>query len=175
MLGRCGALAAPARLLVAPEALSRFYLKDGQGPIGASWMTREDRESEIADMLHYLDLLAEKLAEPRSMRRICALGFSQGAAATCRWAALGRTSLQRLVLWGGGVPPDLDLAAAGERLGRARVQLVRGDTDRLYDTELLARDVKRLAEHGIAHQVQRFAGDHRLDGTVLRHLADAPG
>ena len=41
------------RRIGAPEALSRFYLHDpetGHGkdvPIGATWMTREDRENEI--------------------------------------------------------------------------------------------------------------------------------
>src|ERR671913_1620 len=44
------------RLIVAPEALSRFYLdpipkrrNEASPRVGASWMTREDRESEIAD------------------------------------------------------------------------------------------------------------------------------
>src|SRR5512140_2894757 len=43
------------RLIVAPEALSRFYLdsiperRNQQSPrVGASWMTREDRLAEIA-------------------------------------------------------------------------------------------------------------------------------
>ena len=49
------------RLIVAPEALSRFYEGDAKSRlhkdarVGASWMTREDREAEIADYLGYLD------------------------------------------------------------------------------------------------------------------------
>jgi hypothetical protein len=42
------------RLFVAPEALSRYYLTPAQGgphapntPVGASWMTSQDREHEI--------------------------------------------------------------------------------------------------------------------------------
>jgi hypothetical protein len=34
-------------LIVAPEGLSRFYTKGFYGSIGASWMTKEDREHEI--------------------------------------------------------------------------------------------------------------------------------
>src|SRR3546814_5982443 len=48
------------RLIVAPEALSRFYLEvkgrtHAESPVGASWMTREDRLSEIDDYVAYLD------------------------------------------------------------------------------------------------------------------------
>jgi hypothetical protein len=52
------------RLFVAPEARSRYYLTPPQGgphapntPVGASWMTSEDREHEIEDYVRYLDLL----------------------------------------------------------------------------------------------------------------------
>jgi hypothetical protein len=47
-----------SRLIVAPEALSRFYLDQGKGPPGASWMTKEDREHEIADYVRSLDQLS---------------------------------------------------------------------------------------------------------------------
>src|SRR5712691_3738407 len=53
-------LAGGTRLLVAPEALSRFYVEDTTVParerkVGATWMTREDRLSEIDDYVRYLD------------------------------------------------------------------------------------------------------------------------
>ncbi|MFW6202332.1 MAG: hypothetical protein ACOC8B_07130, partial [Gemmatimonadota bacterium] len=57
------------RLIVAPEALSRFYLDDDGGPhgpdarIGATWMTRADRENEIRDYVDYLDTLYERVFE----------------------------------------------------------------------------------------------------------------
>ena len=52
------------RVVVVPEALSRFYFGDPrqrlQGVdslVGATWMTREDREREIDDHVGYLDAL----------------------------------------------------------------------------------------------------------------------
>jgi hypothetical protein len=44
--------------IVAPEALSRFYLettlKGSHGPaIGATWLTREAREADLADHVDY--------------------------------------------------------------------------------------------------------------------------
>jgi len=173
LLERCAALAAPQRALVAPEALSRFYLRGGRGPVGASWMTREEREHEIADTLGWLDRVADALTDAERPRQHAVVGFSQGAAAACRWAALGRTRVDRLVLWGSGVPPDLDLAQAQGRLRAMRVHLVRGHGDEAWAEQQLLDDSKRLAEHGVAHDSHPFEGGHELQGLVLRHLADA--
>ena len=49
-----------ARLLIAPEGLSRFYHEDHES-IGASWMTREERLEEIKDYLMYLDLVHDRV------------------------------------------------------------------------------------------------------------------
>jgi len=50
---------APHRMIVAPEALSRFYVEvagktHADTHVGASWMTREDRLSDIEDYVEYL-------------------------------------------------------------------------------------------------------------------------
>ena len=42
-------------VVVAPEALSRFYLNGFSGRVGATWMTKEDRLSEIEDQAYYLN------------------------------------------------------------------------------------------------------------------------
>jgi pimeloyl-ACP methyl ester carboxylesterase len=54
-------IADPTRLIVAPEALNRYYPGPDSGPHGpespvaATWMTREDRLHEIDDYVRYLD------------------------------------------------------------------------------------------------------------------------
>ena len=58
------------RLIVAPEALNRFYLVGvdtmpaADRPVGATWMTREDRDNEIEDYIAYLDDLAATVLAP---------------------------------------------------------------------------------------------------------------
>ena len=42
-------------LIVCPEGLSKFYIKGFDGQVGASWMTKENREEEINDYCIYLD------------------------------------------------------------------------------------------------------------------------
>ena len=86
------------RLIVAPEGLSRFYLHDSEGshgkevPIGATWMTREDRENEITDYVGLLDAVVDEVSEESGgqITRLTVLGFSQGAHTACRWVAAGR-------------------------------------------------------------------------------------
>ena len=100
-LGLARALEHPRRLLVAPEALSRFYHED-HNRIGASWMTREDRDVEMEDYVRYLDLLHDQLFEivERERLELRLLGYSQGAATAARWAVRGRAKIDHLVLWG---------------------------------------------------------------------------
>lgn len=149
-------------LFVAPEALSRFYLDAEYARVGASWMTREARHDEIHDTVAYLDALGRRVLEAVDRRRVAVhvLGFSQGAAAACRWAALGALRPARVVLWGSGVPHDLDLAAHAARL--RGLTLVVGDADEYVTPERLTAERARLDAAGLAYRVLAYEGEHRL-------------
>ena len=43
-------------LVIAPEATNRFYLANNYTRVGASWMTKLDREQEISDNILFLDI-----------------------------------------------------------------------------------------------------------------------
>jgi predicted esterase len=178
-------VAGPDRLVVAPEALSRFYLDDAlkvHGPdsrVGATWMTREDRLAEIRDYVRYLDLVYDAVlgGAPGAATRVVAFGFSQGAATASRWAALGAARLDELILWGGLLPPDLDLDAAARRWGGGalRVTLVIGREDQFVRPERAAEEEARLRDAGIACRVVWFDGGHELRAETLREVAAAVG
>jgi predicted esterase len=170
------------RLVVAPEALSRFYVGRGDPAagapdrVGATWMTREDREAEIADYVRYLDRARDAatagVAGAGGAPALGVLAFSQGAATACRWVAhrhrRGLAGPRALVLWGGGLPHDLDLAgAAGDALRALRLTLVVGDADEFATPAVLAQQQERLRAAGVPHEAVRYAGGHRLDAGVL--------
>jgi predicted esterase len=165
------------RYLVAPEGLSRFYLSErpGERRVGASWMTREDRLAEIEDYVRYLDRVYDDVfgSLDRAPVSVHALGFSQGAATVSRWAALGNARVDRLVLWAGELPPDLDLTRPRvvDRLRAARLTLVHGATDEYFTPKVVSGITARLDEHGISYRAVPFAGGHGLDDAVLRSLA----
>jgi len=168
-------LASSGRRIVAPEALNRFYLEAGPGGshvtarVGTTWMTREDRDNEIADYVDWLDAVHDAVVPQGA--RVTALGFSQGVATAARWVALGRSRVDRLVLWAGALPPDLDLTLLGQRLRRGRLVLVHGTADD-YGPWVGAGDAQsRLAAAGLAVEEMTFDGGHRLDDAVLDRLA----
>ena len=171
-------LANKSRLIVAPEGLSRFYLGDDfdahgkNAKIGASWMTSEDRENEIGDYINYLDVLYARVFKSidRANVGVFALGFSQGAAAASRWIAQGTIAVDHLILWGGRIPPDLDLHMKKTMFKRLRLTLVAGTEDPFVEPDKLTAAVARLEKHGIPCEVVRFDGGHEIDGDVLKRV-----
>jgi predicted esterase len=167
------------RLIVAPEALSRFYVETGAGgshadvPVGATWMTREDRLSEIADYVSYLDALyAQVLQDVRRERvEVCVLGFSQGVATVCRWVGAASCKVDGLILWGGLIPSDLELPPVAPVLRELRLTTVVGERDSAVSRELIDKQEERLSELGVPHRLVTFDGGHHLDRTVLAGLA----
>jgi len=165
------------RYLVAPEGLSRFYLSESptERRVGASWMTREDRLSEIDDYVQYLDAVYADVFGflDRGPVTVHALGYSQGAATVSRWAAMGKARIDRLTLWGGEFPPDVDLTlepAAG-RLRSARLSLVYGRADQFITPKVVDGIAGRLRQHGIPYREIPFDGGHELNEAVLKELA----
>lgn len=171
-------LRSESRLLVAPEALNRFYLSQAgshgrESPVGGTWMTREDRRWEIRDYVRYLDRVADRIFEavPRRGATLRVLGFSQGAATAARWTAYGSAAVDELILWSGGLPPDLDLERWADRLRDVRITLVRGEQDDLLSPEAMDETEDRLDAHDLPYRRLNHPGGHELDAGTLDEIA----
>jgi predicted esterase len=165
------------RLIVAPEALSRFYVEvagksHADTHVGASWMTREDRLSDIEDNVEYLDALhAHVTAQLEgALPTFTILGFSQGVATVARWLERTKVRVDRALLWGSTIPADVDLAAA-PALRAARLTAIAGTADEHATPEMLAAQDARLTINGIAYERVTFNGSHRIDREILGRLA----
>lgn len=172
------------RLIVAPEGLSRSYLhgpeynRGKERSVGASWMTREDRENEITDYVGFLDAVLDQVLDrvPDPMpdpvpARLTVLGFSQGAHTVCRWVAAGEAPIERVILWGAYLPDDFDLERGPDRLRSSECILVRGVEDEYISEEAHASQEARLTELGIPFDTITHSGGHELDPTILRRIA----
>jgi predicted esterase len=172
-------LGTPRRRIVAPEALSRFYLDASRKPgdaeprVGATWMTREDREREIDDQVAYLDALLDRVRPNTTSAgvRLRVLGFSQGVATVVRWLDRGRGRADEIILWAGSFPPDVDLAHFAARVGGVPVVLVVGARDALAPWAAVDTALGRLLAAGLSARLVTFDGGHRLDDATLASLA----
>jgi predicted esterase len=183
-IDRFRVIAAPNRLIVAPEGLSRFYAERGSGfhgpssQIGASWMTSEDREAEITDYVAYLDAVYDEIFAVVHRRSVTfrALGFSQGTSTAARWIASGHADADQVIIWAGSIPPELTHAGAAKLVAGGRpVLLVAGDTDPFITTKVLGAQAAALAALGVAAEVRRFPGAHDINPETLATIAKESG
>lgn len=176
-------IADPARLIVAPEALSRYYVATGpefhstESKVAATWMTREDRENEIADYVSYLDTLYDEIMSKMNAQKVSVtvLGFSQGGATANRWVTRGRARVQRLIMWGALLATDADLNQAAAFFRNVSLVIVYGKRDQYADEGMIANYEKLLKEKGIPFELITFDGGHRMDRETLRRLAEDHG
>jgi predicted esterase len=173
------------RLFIAPEGLSRYYLEPAaavhgpESPVGATWMTREDRDVEIADQKRYLDLLYKEVFDrvDRAAVRFWALGFSQGVATVTRWLVGSRATItaDKVVLWTGIIPPELEATGARALSARGPVTMVVGSTDEFVTPTVVAAQEAALRELGVPFRTQSFDGGHDISESALVELALTSG
>ena len=155
-------------LVVAPEALSRFYLDGFSGRVGATWMTKEDRLSEIGDQAAYLNLLLqEQLRQLPQHVKVTVLGFSQGGATVCRWLATLQVPVHRLILWAASFPEDIDFASGKVAFEGLPVAVVYGTQDEFVTPEKLEQKEQLMAQLGIKPQIYTFEGGHTIHAETL--------
>lgn len=157
--------------VIAPEGLSRFYLRDFEGRVGATWMTRENRLVDIKNYITYLDTLFKEIQGSDHSARINILGFSQGAATVCRWITEGNITYDRLILWAGIFPPDLQIDAAKDILQDKKISMVIGDQDEYLNPERIAEFNSISQRLKISPEIIKYSGGHSIDEKTLRRIA----
>jgi len=162
-------------LVIAPEGLHRFYNKGTGGHVGASWMTKEDRITDIEDYIRYLDQLYEEIVPKTDTTKVkvIVLGFSQGAATATRWAALGHSWLDELVLWAGVFPPDVPPIWNHERMQELQLTLACGTNDEYIAPNKWEEQLDALKEQGFSFETIQYEGRHRLQKEALDELKSA--
>jgi predicted esterase len=152
-------------LLVSIQGLHRFYQRRADEVV-ASWMTRQDRETAIADNLAYVAAVLDSVSrEYPDAPRLVLSGFSQGVAMMFRAATASLRRVDGAIAVGGDVPPELD-AAALRRVYQALV--CHGTRDQWYTAEKFGRDVQRLREADVTVRSLEFDGGHEWSDEVVR-------
>ncbi|MEM9981494.1 MAG: hypothetical protein AAF734_03290 [Bacteroidota bacterium] len=160
------------QLIVAPEALSRFYWNGFSGRVGASWMTKDLREAEIEDYVNYIETIKQQVTNATIGRslRWHVLGFSQGCATVCRWLTATSTRPATLVLWAGTFPHDLDYSAFASLLKETHITVVYGTEDEFFTEANFQQHLAEIREKGLTFDVKKFEGKHELNAPLIKQL-----
>jgi len=169
MLGGISELAEGSDTLCvcAPEGLSRFYIKGFDGRVGASWMTRDDRQQDITDQISYLESWWASLGiSPET--KVTLAGFSQGVATACRWLSGSRLfTPSRVILHSGTIPPEW-LSKAPKLPGASKnFVLIRGDIDTIYPKESHSEAATFLSSLGLNVETIEVQGSHKIKAEHL--------
>jgi predicted esterase len=165
-------------LVVAPEALNRFYTNGFSGKAGASWMTKEDRENEIKDYLIYLNNVFSQVTSTFFVPKlkINVLGFSQGTATASRWILSKKVIAENLLLCGGLLPKDIDFKIASLIFKSTKLNYFFGDEDKTVAEKNLDMEKQFLHEHKIEAGFNEYSGSHEVNQNLIlkikNNLAD---
>lgn len=154
-------------MIVAPEGLHRFYIEGYSGRVGASWMTREDRLSDIHDYVGFLNELYAVLAPEIGTLPIHLFGFSQGGPTACRWLTGSDIAFRSVLLYATVFPNDFDFEAGRQRLDHIPSLIAFGDSDRFAPEETIREKMQWLNGKGLHPELIRFRGGHELQDSVL--------
>jgi len=152
--------------VVAPEGLHRFYLNGTGGRVGASWMTKEDRENDIKNYVHYLDKIFDEVISTTNFQRKLLLGFSQGGATGSRYMAFGKHSFDQFILWAAVFPPDLSNQIYS-KFNSSINYFVVGNRDPYYNEQQIADHIVQLTKEKLQIELIKFDGEHEINSDVL--------
>ena len=162
-INKFDSLANEENLLILPEGLHRYYLNGFSGKIGASWMTKEDREKDIEDYCHYLDEVYKTYISPLDKNVIVnALGFSQGGATICRWASHTKNRIDNIIVWGSVIPPDMNWESDVQKLRNFKWHYVAGDKDEFLSDKRRLEQLEVLDKNGIKPNSIHYQGKHDI-------------
>ncbi|MBL0740865.1 alpha/beta hydrolase [Chryseolinea lacunae] len=162
--------------VVAPEGLSRFYTDSLQPTgrasdrVGATWMTKEDRLTDIQNYLSYLNTVYATVVTNPNLP-VTVLGFSQGAATASRWVVDGKIKFDRFILWAGVLPPDMNVEVGVHFFEGKEVYFVHGTADPFLNDSRFEEMKVLTARLGITPKVITFEGKHQLHTETLLTFA----
>ena len=156
-------------LIIAPEALNKFYLRGFYGKVGATWMTTEDRQNEIFDYVFTINKIFKQVSESINADhiKINILGFSQGTHTAVRWLDATETKVDNLLLWSGTFPHDCNYIEKDQYWSKIKTQIILGDHDKLLSEEKIKSEFDFMNSQKLKNQIINYNGGHSIDSHKL--------
>ncbi|MDB4292712.1 esterase [Maribacter sp.] len=161
-------LNAAENYIIAPQAPSKYYLKNEYRHVGASWLTKENTDQEKENVLAYLEAVMKEENVPTD-RKLIVLGFSQGVSIATRWLAHAKLKCDHLVLYAGGMPkelvaPDFDFL----QHNGTKISVLVGNQDEYLTPEVIKKQSAIIETLFKGRAIQTvFEGGHEIKKELL--------
>ena len=155
--------------IIAPQAPSKYY-QQPKMHVGANWLTRDNTETGMQNILNYFDGIFEAENIPNNCKFIV-LGYSQGVSVALRYLAKRKLQCHQLVIHSGGIPHEL-VAEDFEYLDAAtKVKLVYGIHDEYLDAKRIdSEQQKANILFGNRLEIFPFEGKHVVNVDFINRL-----
>ena len=156
--------------IIAPQAPSKYYIQPKMH-VGANWLTRNDTESGMDNILNYFDAVLDAEQIPEAINLIV-LGYSQGVSVAMRYLAKRHMQCAQLVLHSGGIPKELSSSDFEYLSEDTKVKLIYGTEDEYLDDDRIKIESARAFElFGDRVSVLPFEGKHVVNVDYINDLA----
>ena len=160
-------------VVIAPEGSNRFYLENNYYRVGASWMTKLDKEKDIEDNISFIQTLYSNIVDEigHTNFKLNTLGFSQGGATLVRWIMSNNITVDSLILWGSDIPKDCLTSEKKSRWSSIDVKLVIGNQDEYINEENKQKVIDLISSYGLKYELVEYEGSHKIIEKELEKIA----
>ncbi len=155
--------------IIAPQGLSKYYLEGVYGRVGASWMTKEDRLTEIENQYSYIHQVLDRYQ--LGNKQLVYFGFSQGTATMGRFAAKAKILFDKMIIWAGTFPPDTDPTDWQFLSGKEDISYYTCKDDPYFKDEFIPQQNKVIkGAMGVEPTLHWYEGGHRVIPDIVGTL-----
>ena len=155
--------------IIAPQAPSKYYIQPKMH-VGANWLTRDNTNSGMQNILNYFDAVfeAEQISNDSNL---IVFGYSQGVSVAMRYLAYKQLQCSQLVLHSGGIPKELTAKDFEYLNNSTKVKLIYGTEDEYLDETRIAHESQRAQElFGNRLTIMPFEGKHLVNVDYINGL-----
>ncbi|SFR82131.1 alpha/beta hydrolase [Maribacter stanieri] len=157
--------------ILAPQAPSKYYLKNEYKHVGASWLTKENTAIETENLFNYLDAVLENENLPTDCE-IIVFGFSQGVSIALRYLAYSKLQCSKIIIYAGGIPKELNKTDFSYFENKTEIVSIIGDHDEYLTPKRLEEENRKLNSlFGVNIRHINFKGAHEVKKEIINQLA----
>jgi len=155
--------------IIAPQAPSKYY-QQPKMHVGANWLTRDNTESGMENIIKYFDAILNNEHLPKNINFIV-LGYSQGVSVALRYISKRKLQCNKLIIHSGGIPKELVNKDFKYMNNETEVFLVYGTQDEYLNKNRIIEETRLAKElFGNKLKIMPFEGKHVVNVDFIRSV-----